>query len=264
MALYSFFTATWDAAVHQIALADGPSLSIQEGAPRHDDRMHDQTGLRVWGASLVLGRWVASEMRAEVEGNVVCELGAGCGVVGLAAAQSGAQRVLFTDLHPPTLDNLRHNVQANRAAAPGCGLEVCELDWSTKAPPAPVRVVVGADLIYDEETPAVVARLVYSMLEVGGVFLYAFPFAAPSPLRVGVDDLADRLKELGMVLEVDRAAPEALLSDPCPCRGTLIGTPGEVRTQAQPGDAGGDEDPSTRVREQLHQKFWLQCYRRRL
>ena len=54
-------------------------------------------GARVWRSSYLLARYleVAPEL---VAGKSVVELGAGCGLVGMAAAELGAATVLLTDL----------------------------------------------------------------------------------------------------------------------------------------------------------------------
>ncbi len=42
-------------------------------------------GLGVWAASILLSRWIASQQVVNLNGAVVVELGAGCGLPGLAA-----------------------------------------------------------------------------------------------------------------------------------------------------------------------------------
>ena len=45
-----------------------------------DDAREDTTGLNLWAAAIVLGRWMASPaVQALLEGKTVLELGAGCG-----------------------------------------------------------------------------------------------------------------------------------------------------------------------------------------
>ncbi len=56
----------------------------------------------------------------------ILELGAGTGLVGLAAAQLGAARVQITDL-PYALANIQSNVDRN--AAGSSTVEVRALDW---------------------------------------------------------------------------------------------------------------------------------------
>ncbi|GFH29628.1 uncharacterized protein HaLaN_28319, partial [Haematococcus lacustris] len=51
------------------------------------------------------------EWPAFVMGQVVLEIGSGCGVCGLLAMQLGAQQVVLTDVEGPVLRNLQHNDQ---------------------------------------------------------------------------------------------------------------------------------------------------------
>lgn len=45
-----------------------------------EDAKADTTGLNLWGAAVVLARWMADPaIRAQLEGKTVLELGAGCG-----------------------------------------------------------------------------------------------------------------------------------------------------------------------------------------
>jgi hypothetical protein len=243
--------------VHALHLADGadaPAALVREGGAggayagfgSYGSMDADQTGLYVWGASLVLGRWLASSAtaRAELAGAEVVELGAGCGVPGLAAALHGrARRVRLTDLHAPTLANLRAIAGLNAEAAGACALEVERLDWAAPLALPPVAVVLGADLVYDDGMAALLAPLVAALVAPGGAFYYAYPFAYPSPLRDGVEDFCERLVAAGFALETDTTAPESLLTHPC--RGAA-------------GRAAG-----AHLHQLLAEQFRLQCYRKR-
>ena len=241
---------------HELMLLghDDAHLYVREGgeyAKTNGTRgKEDQTGLYVWGASMVLAQWLSSTpaLRSEVQGSTVCELGAGCGVPGLAAALAGgARNVLLTDLRESTIANLHHNAHINHGAADerGCKVEVRELDWAQQSLLEPVRVVLGADLVYEEETVPMLAPLVFRLLEPGGVFLHAYPFTMPSPMRTGVDEFADELTAMGLRLEMDCEAREALLVDP--------------RRGAQAADSSG---PGAHLAQQMKQRFWLQCFRK--
>jgi predicted nicotinamide N-methyase len=71
----------------------------------------DWTGLYVWTASIVMARWVIA-LRTELQGRTVLELGAGCGLPGLAALLfSRAKHVTLSDLHTRTVENLTHNLR---------------------------------------------------------------------------------------------------------------------------------------------------------
>lgn len=70
-------------------------------------------------------------MLLQVKSKKVLELGAGCGLVGLAAGVLGAQEVLLTDL-PYCLPNMRDNVSRHECTLrqAGCEKVVCgACDW---------------------------------------------------------------------------------------------------------------------------------------
>ena len=199
--------------LHMLQLLDGdggaPALTLREGP--HDplntlsrDAIElDQTGCQLWGAALVLARWIAVDerVRAVLEGACVVELGAGCGLPGLAAAvYARSRRVVLTDLNALTLANLRANVLANADAcsAAGCSVEVLRLPWasswaaaaaSAAAGPAtpkttpktqvqpfivgePVDIVLGSDLAYRTENVRLLGARVRALLATGGIFLH--------------------------------------------------------------------------------------------
>jgi hypothetical protein len=242
--------AVGDGADESASKGGGVLLKVREGSvyehtPGNMQTMaNEHTGFYVWGAALVLAQWLASTpaLLAEMEGVDVYELGAGCGVPGLAAALAGRpRRVVLTDLaEPAVMATLRHNATLNQPAAPHCALEACELDWThAQLPLPPAAVVLGADLIYSESTAALLAPVVRRLVLPGGIFVHAYPFTMPSPLREGVDEFADALCAEGFTLEADHVAPEPLLADPT-------------------GGAAG-----SRFHQLLQQQFRLQRYRRR-
>jgi predicted RNA methylase len=203
------------------AHCDCPSLRVREGGCTTGDCLGaasaDQTGGVIWGASLVLGRWIASstELRQQIEGQTVCELGAGCGLAGLAAACfAKPARVVLSDSNLSTLVNLRTNVANNADEIKAVELQVLQLDWSlvghgdsrTFRPP-PVRVVLGADLVYDDSSPALLVSVLDNLCEPGGLFLHAYPRTTPA--RVGVFEFVTLLQAAGWTLETAKTACDA-------------------------------------------------------
>ena len=168
----------------------------------------DDTGLSVWPSSLVLASWM-SEVGLQLTGLRVCELGAGCGLAGLAAATiGGAAAVVLSDTHAPTLANLRHNVALNEEAYHGdCQVDVRQLDWgdvasaSTWLEPASVDVLLGADLVYDEGASAKLSEIVVHALRPGGRYVHVQQLHG----RTGADELPAALISRGLVCthEVD-------------------------------------------------------------
>jgi len=106
------------------------------------------TGLRVWSAAEGLAAYVVSQRGPfkRLQGRRVCELGAGCGVPGMACALRGAS-VTLTD-HPELLEHLSANVAAN---VPGSVATVLGYEWGSPPVSAglepPYDMIIGADLL---------------------------------------------------------------------------------------------------------------------
>ena len=172
----------------------------------------DRTGLGIWAASLALGRWLA-EKRGAFDGQRVVELGAGCGVGGLAlAAACPTARVVVTDCFAETLENAAHNVALFREDRPGeetlepwfgstARVASAKLDWDAE-PAETCDFVVGADLVYHE---AVVDKLVRTVVRLQAK---EFWYAAPTTGRAGGDAFLAKLETLGFE-HVSRDAPPA-------------------------------------------------------
>jgi methylase of polypeptide subunit release factors len=86
----------------------------------------------------------------------ILELGTGCGIVGIALAQTIPNaNVLLTDL-PEAKEIVQRNIdQASKA--PGASLQFLELDWDAALPSelqtcAPISLVVAADCTYNSDS----------------------------------------------------------------------------------------------------------------
>ena len=87
-----------------------------------DQSLHDCCGGIVWESAFCLAQYLRGEARARrIRGRRVLELGAGAGLLGLAAAASGAKRVVLTD-HPDAMPLLTRNVERNAEALAGHGV----------------------------------------------------------------------------------------------------------------------------------------------
>ncbi|KAL7515462.1 hypothetical protein ACHAWX_000815 [Stephanocyclus meneghinianus] len=86
------------------------------------------TGLNVWDGAVLLARYM--EKRPQIVMNKrVLELGAGCGLVGIAAAKLGAKDVVMTDLQY-ALPLMRENVEHNTSNDTHQKISCQECDWS--------------------------------------------------------------------------------------------------------------------------------------
>lgn len=107
-----------------------------------------------WGGGLALARYVLDHPEA-VAGKRVLDLGAGSGIVGIAALKAGAASVLAADVDPYATAALALNAAAN-----GVTIEPVLGDVTQTEPPA-VDVVLVGDLFYSED----LARSVIGFLE---------------------------------------------------------------------------------------------------
>lgn len=103
----------------------------------------------VWDAAIILGRYL-EKIAAELHGKKVIELGAGTGFAGIVASLLGGN-VTITD-RKMALNVTRMNVEGNLGK--NHFIEIEELEWgqnvSSFSPP--FDFVLGADIVYIEET----------------------------------------------------------------------------------------------------------------
>lgn len=100
-----------------------------------------------WGGGLALARHILNHPEI-VAGRTALDLGAGSGIVAIAAAKSGAKSVIAADID-------RYAVIATglNAAANGVSISTCLGDLTAGSPPA-VDVVLVGDLFYDADLAA--------------------------------------------------------------------------------------------------------------
>ncbi|KAK7898127.1 Protein-lysine N-methyltransferase rrg1 [Exophiala xenobiotica] len=127
----------------------------------------DNLGLKTWTSSLLLAQRLA-QCRRYIPGacSQVLELGAGTGLVGIAAACVWHTQVLLTDL-PEILPNLQQNLEHNRelVARNRGQVHARALDWAdeTDVPRhqgEKYMVILAADPIYSSEHPRLLVSTV--------------------------------------------------------------------------------------------------------
>lgn len=161
--------ARQEAGIEQAVDSERQNLLQLDGEHRG---LLDPYGLAIWPSALVLAQGVASYAAETFTGSRrrLLELGAGCGMVSLAAAQLGFE-VLSTDFRSSLLclvaasarrQDLSKRVQTRL-------LDICDL--STPLPPA--DVVVAADVLYDARTAKAMAERVAEAHLRGSVVLLA-------------------------------------------------------------------------------------------
>lgn len=129
---------------------------------------------RPWGGGLALARHVLDHPEI-VAGQRVLDLGAGSGLVAIAAALAGAEAVRAVDIDPYAVTATRLNAVAN-----GVAIEVARSDITGEDPPEVDLMLVG-DLFYDPDLAERVERFLRRCLAAGTVVLIGDPFRAFLP-----------------------------------------------------------------------------------
>jgi predicted nicotinamide N-methyase len=97
-----------------------------------------------WAGGAVLARFILDRPEA-VAGLRVLDLGAGSGLVGIAAAKAGASEVIAAEIDPNGVAALGLNAAANGVTITVVGEDI------TAGPPPPVDVVAAGDLFYGQD-----------------------------------------------------------------------------------------------------------------
>lgn len=152
------------------------------------------TGSTVWDAGLVLAHYLYVEYAQEKDRKLSCiDLGSGTGIVGLAAAASGAfQRVVLTDMQS-VLPLTQANRDTNALPSSTVNVVVMPLKWDSEGDLKAVSadgsfdLVMGGDLLY---RPQVVEPLLCALRKLVGqhtrVLLSASIQHSPETLRLFV------------------------------------------------------------------------------
>ena len=161
-----------------------------------------QSGHYVWPAAPALCDYLTNHRDVIPRGNVV-ELGAGCGLTGLAVAQLRPEAtVIFTDHDPGVLKVIEHNVRQQERAQAKCltqslrwgpeGVkEIQALETLQVGPDGRHQVtelIVGSDVIYAREVVPLLFWTVNRLLSPRGVFLMCSSFRYDDETEQEIDE----------------------------------------------------------------------------
>lgn len=131
-------------------------------------------GLLLWDSAAVLADALAGLGR--LDGQRALELGAGVGLVGLAARHLGA-RVVQTDHSAEALTLAGANAVLNGIG----GIEQVTADWTSWTPPSRFDLIAGSDILYDEAAHAAIARILDAGLAASGLAMLGDPGRTATP-----------------------------------------------------------------------------------
>lgn len=164
-----------------------PEIRLHRAGPRSglmrladaDPDFRSPYWARTWAGGLALARHVLDHAEI-VAGKRVLDLGAGSGLVAIAAALAGAGEARAVDVDPYAATAARLNAAAN-----GVAVEAVVGDLTGGQPPDADLMLVG-DLFYDPELAARVLDFLERCRTAGIAVLIGDPWRAPLP--------ADRLR----------------------------------------------------------------------
>ena len=211
-------------AMERIVVSLEPRLSgwVQTSTAEGDDYEHSSV---LWASAFVAARWLAHDGRCR--GKRVMELGAGCGLVGLAiAALSAPKSTVLTDL-PHAVPALRRAIAENGWASAAIG--AAPLTWN-EAPPLPptsigtedddelcADVLIASDVMYNGGAMRALLATVKRFMARGGAMYAVSPTSRPGLAEFL--SLARADEDLECI--VARASPElvrAACEPPAPVR----------------------------------------------
>ena len=131
---------------------------------------------RTWGGGLALARHILDHPEV-VRGRRVLDLGAGSGLVAIAAALVGASEVKAADVDPYAIAATRLNAAAN-----GATVEAVLGDLTAGDPPEVDLMLVG-DLFYDPDLATRVTAYLARCVAAGITVLIGDPFRAYLPME---------------------------------------------------------------------------------
>ena len=164
----------------------------------------DPYGAVLWPAGAAVAEYLfggaAVSQSGPLHGQTLLELGAGTGLLSLAAASAGFSRVIATDYERLTLEFLSYAAEHLNEDVPAGVIETAVLDFCDEDSRLPAAdVVVAADVLYYPASGAMLARRVLEALENGS--------------RVIVGDSPDRPGRAAFEQQLDALLPGVGVAD---------------------------------------------------
>ena len=171
----------------------------------------DNLGLKTWASSYLLAKQLCSlrqyipDLAADAS---ILELGAGTGLVGMAAALVYERHAILTDL-PEIVPNLEQNARSNSEAITSCGgtASAAVLDWtrpseleldSFDGSPNSFPLIVVADPIYSSDHPRMLVDAIKCHLSTDENARLVIELPLREAYADERQDLRDRLAGIGL------------------------------------------------------------------
>lgn len=171
----------------------------------------DFLGFKTWASSFLLAKRLVilrAQLPTVLEGTTILEVGAGTGLVGLAAAAAYGAHVILTDL-PDIVPNLERNAQENAALLSHYGGKVntAVLDWTEPASfPTEANtfaLILAADPIYSPDHPRLIVQTIEHHLSLSNNARVVVEMPLREAYALARQDFRERMAAIGLVITDD-------------------------------------------------------------
>ncbi len=174
----------------QLTIVEEPDCYLEQLSKEDGEgRLYLPYWTYLWESSIGLAQHIL-QFLSEISNKSILEIGCGYGLAGIAANQVGA-KVVFTDFEHDALSFARHNVQLNV----GMSTDFVQMDWSAPCFQNNFDVILGADVIYEEQNWDPIIDLLASLLAPKGIAIFA------EPNRNNADGFIECIRERGFSIE---------------------------------------------------------------
>ncbi len=154
------------------------------------DEFEEDDRLPYWATLWPSAKALASALHVRPPVGPMLELGAGLGLVSVAAAAAGVD-VLATDFEPDALAFIKRNAELNQVE-----VATRQWDWRDTEHPDPRPAVVAADVLYEERNVEPFMNALERTLAPGGTAIVA------DPGRPHVSDFGSALMSRGFTTDI--------------------------------------------------------------
>ena len=133
-------------------------------------------GDHLWHSSIVLAQYILNgHLDGALQGRQIVELGAGCGLLSLAASarlllsDQATSKIIATDLKEVVNSTLQESLLANSALA--INIQPLALDWGTSdlsLPPGKPLTILASDVLYNADSHEIFLDTLLAMYKLAG------------------------------------------------------------------------------------------------
>lgn len=174
----------------QLTIVDEPDCYLEELSKEDGEgRLYLPYWTYLWESSIGLAQHILQFLSA-ISNISILEIGCGYGLAGIVACQVGA-KVVFTDFEHDALSFARHNLHLNGEIS----TNFVQMDWSAPCFQYNFDVILGADVIYEEQNWISIIDLLTSHLAPKGIAIFAEPY------RKNADGFFKSIRERGFTIQ---------------------------------------------------------------